>query len=391
MSVMYAEDPAVEALDEVGSDVSAKRSSPWGPVFLLCLCLFAGAGGGGAVAYGLIRYSGAAAPVTASDQGGFAEVQANSPSAPTSPAASQAPAFDPTPLHQEIAELRDGLAELERATRLLPGTPAGEALRRRLEALEAAPRPSGPEQSARSVAALGERVAALEGFTAERDRTVASLNRRLRELDASYARLGAVAAGHAAIADTQAMQAELTGLKAEVAANASAALAAGAAARAAFALAAASEVAQRGGPFLEAHQSLAAALPEDPEVAALGRLAVAGAPSREELQTRFVALERDLDRALRQQAAGAGLIGGVQAVLADQVSVRRTDARETPADRLEAVAGAVQNGNFVEAVKLMSTFSGKAATLAQPWLDAARRRLEIEARLAAIRAKLSKG
>jgi len=205
------------------------------------------------------------------------------------------------------------------------------------------------------------------------------------------ARLSALAEGHAAIAQTEALQAQLTSLKAEVSANAEAALAAGASARAAFALAALTEAAARGGPFQPAFQTLADALPGDADVAALGRLAPVGAPSREELQARFATLERELDRALRQQAAGSGLIGGVQAVLAEQVSVRPAEARDTPADRLEAAAAAVNRGDLAQAERLLRALEGKAATLAQPWLDGARRRLEIESRLAAVRAKLSKG
>lgn len=385
MSLMHSEEPAVEALD--GYQASS-RANVFGPLMLLALCLLLGGLGGGAAAYGFLRY----ARHTEAAAAGPAPTPA--PSIAARPAAATAPlaaSFDPAPLQRDIAEIREALAELERATRLLPGAPAGEALRKRLESLEAAPRPNGPEQAARNLGALNERVAAMEGLAAERDRTLTAIQRHLKELDASYARLSGLLAERASAAEVQSLRAELTGLKGSVAANATQALAAGEAARAAFALAALSEAAQRSGPFPEQHKALAAALPQDADVAALAPLARVGAPSIADLQGRFASLETELDRALRQQEAGSGLIGGMQAMLAEQVSVRRANARETSSDRLEAASAAVQHGDLAQAEQVLGAFTGKPAAIAQPWLDGVRRRLEIEARLAAIRAKLSKG
>lgn len=316
---------------------------------------------------------------------------AAAPSPPTtSPVRTQAD-VDLAPLQATVAALQARQADFEQA--MLDLNLEGERARleshgRRLAVLEAAPPRAEAEQLAVAVAALQERLRAAE---AEAGQARAAI-RELRRLE------GRVAANAAAL-EAKAAQTEADALRLELAAAQQAADAADvragealARARLAFAFTALAEAAQSGAPFPEAHANLARGLPASPHVAALAPLAQTGAPSRAELAGSFAATAGAVERALRQQqSAGAGLFGQVQAALADQVSVRPVEAKGLPQSRLEQARAALSQQNLAEAAAALSLLSGPAAEAAKPWLDAARRRLEIERRLGAIRTELSEG
>lgn len=161
------------------------------------------------------------------------------------------------------------------------------------------------------------------------------------------------------------------------------------ASRASFAVAAAAEAAQASGGFSDAHAVLAAILPDDDNVSALAPLAQQGAPTRSELRARFAALELDIVRASLQAQAGAGLWGRVQATASQWITVRRVGDRDTTAGVLEQVQQRLTQDDLDGAVRQMERLRGASAQTAAPWLADARRRLEIESRIAAIRAQLA--
>lgn len=163
------------------------------------------------------------------------------------------------------------------------------------------------------------------------------------------------------------------------------------AARAAFAVAAASEAARASGPFEQAFATLETILPGDPNIVALAPLARAGAPSRQELKEQFAAMEDDVVRAARISASGAGFWGRVQAFLAQFVTIQRTGEGDTPVGMVERASGRLASDDIAGAVAELSRLTGPAAQVAGPWIQRARARLEIDARLAAIRAELSRG
>ena len=182
--------------------------------------------------------------------------------------------------------------------------------------------------------------------------------------------------------EVQALRAEVPGLSQRLEQ-------AEAAARASFALAAAAEAAQASGGFADAHAALAALMPADENVTALAPLALSGAPTRTELRNRFSGLELDIVRASLQGQAGAGLWGRVQSAASQWITVRRVGATNSTAGVVELAAERIAADDLAGAVAQVERLRGAAAQTAAPWLADARRRLEIENRLAAIRAVLA--
>ncbi len=162
------------------------------------------------------------------------------------------------------------------------------------------------------------------------------------------------------------------------------------AARAAFAVAAAAEASRSSGPFEQSFASLQALLPNDPNVAALAPLARTGAPTRTELRDRFSDIENEIIRAARQAQAGAGFWGRIQAALAQWVTVRRSGEGDTPAGVVERASRRLAADDLAGAIQELTRLNGPAAQVAAPWLADARKRLEIDTRLAAIRTELSR-
>ncbi|MGE0829031.1 MAG: COG4223 family protein [Hyphomonadaceae bacterium] len=187
-----------------------------------------------------------------------------------------------------------------------------------------------------------------------------------------------------------ALVAEVQRLQQELPAVAQQSRTAGEAARAAFAVAAAAEASRSSGPFEQSYQSLVALMPDDPNVRALAPLARTGAPTRIELRDSFTNLENDIIRAARQSQAGAGFWGRIQAALAQWVTVRREGEGDTPVGVVERASRRLAADDLAGAVQQLSRLSGAPARVAQPWLAQARRRLEIDTRLAAIRTELSR-
>lgn len=162
------------------------------------------------------------------------------------------------------------------------------------------------------------------------------------------------------------------------------------AAGAAFAVAAAAEASRSSGGFQQAQAALAALLPNNPNVTALAPLAVQGAPSRMELRDRFEAMELDILRAARQAQAGSGLWGRVQAASATWITIRRQGEGDTTAGVLERAGARLAADDLAGAVNEVSRLRGAGAQAASGWLADARRRLEIESHLAAVRAELAR-
>lgn len=184
-------------------------------------------------------------------------------------------------------------------------------------------------------------------------------------------------------AEVQRMQQELPAIEASSRSAAEAA-------RAAFAVAAAAEASRSSGPFEQSYASLQALLPQDPNVLALAPLARSGAPTRNELRDDFADIEVDIIRAARQSQAGAGFWGRIQAALAQWVTVRRKGEGDTPAGVVERAEQRIAADDLAGAITELSRLSGPARQVAEPWLRDARKRLEIDTRLAAIRTELSR-
>lgn len=242
---------------------------------------------------------------------------------------------------------------------------------------------------------------------------VAPLEERLRTIETKFGAVETATGGSDAAAITAhilALQSNVDGLKNRIGDADLAALAAqvarlqadtdgiraqsesaAVAARAAFAVAAASEAARASGSFEQAYATLETILPGNANIVALAPYARVGAPSRQDLKEQFASLEDDIVRAARISASGAGFWGRVQAFLSQFVTIQRTGEGETPVGMVERASGRLSNDDVAGAVAELSRLTGPAAQVAGPWVQRARARLEIDARLAAIRQELSRG
>jgi hypothetical protein len=131
-------------------------------------------------------------------------------------------------------------------------------------------------------------------------------------------------------------------------------------------------------------------MPTDPNVVALAPLAQVGAPTRIELRNRFADLELNVVRASLQAQAGAGLWGRVQATASQWITVRRVGETDTTAGVIEIAAQRLAADDLAGAVAQMDRLRGASAQAAAVWVADAKRRLEIENRLAAVRAELAR-
>lgn len=184
---------------------------------------------------------------------------------------------------------------------------------------------------------------------------------------------------------------EVRRLQEELPAVAAEARQAGIAARASYAVVAAGEASRASGPFEQAHAALAALLPDDPNVAALAPLARTGAPTRIELRDRFERLDNDIIRSAMESQAGAGFWGRIQAVLAQWIVVRRAGGGDTPDAIVTRAEAALASDQLDVAIRELNKLPAAPKRVAQPWIDDATRRLDIDTRLAAIRTELSRG
>ena len=119
-------------------------------------------------------------------------------------------------------------------------------------------------------------------------------------------------------------------------------------------------------------------------------LARTGAPTRTELRDQFEKIDQSILRAAREAQAGAGFWGRIQAALAQWIIVSRVGQGDTPDGVIERANQRLAADDLAGAIQEINRLSGPARRVAQPWLNDAQRRLEIDTRLAAIRTELSR-
>jgi hypothetical protein len=310
-------------------------------------------------------------------------------------------AADYQQLKANVAAAQKKLANIDAGLKLLPnGPPETKVLRDRIVALETLPNdPSkaSPEQLARAVAGLQARVNELEGraskslaFETASGIEPADLVARLQGLQNQSKALEAKLATTASADEVAGLSTDLKKLQADFTEVAAGAKAATEAARAAYAVAAATDASRSSGPFPQAYSALQAALPNDPNVIALAPLSAKGAPTKAELRDAFTKIELDVIRAARAEDAGGGWWGQLQSMFAQFIVIRRTGGGDQPNTIVERADQRLAADDLNGAVAELSRLRGAAAKVAAPWLANARLRLEIDTRLAAIRAQLAR-
>lgn len=251
-----------------------------------------------------------------------------------------------------------------------PSTESAVELDRRLDAIEALiNEPLAASASADGGDPTTARVLALQS-------SLRNVESRLQQMPSST--------------EVSALVAEVRRLQEELPAVAAEARSAATAARASYAVVAASEAARTSGPFEQAHSALAALLPNDPNVAALAPLARTGAPTRTELRDRFARLDNEILRAAHQAQAGAGFWGRIQAALAQWIVIRQAGGGDTPEGMVERAEQYLAADRLDDAIEELNRLPPAPKRVAQPWINDASRRLEIDRRIAAIRQELSR-
>jgi hypothetical protein len=312
-------------------------------------------------------------------------------------------AADVAAMQQSLSTATDRLNRFEQGLQLLAGGPEEfEPLRRRIAAVETLPddpSQATPAQLYRTTQALAARVRTLEEQTSKaavfQAASVfgdpAQMAARMQGLSNDVRAIQTRVADVASASDLTALATQVRTLQDGFDKVAKDAESASRAAAAAYAVSAAAEAAKASGGFTAAHATLAALLPNDPNVAALGPLAQRGAPTVEELKSEFTTMQTDIVRAAQIAEAGGGLWGRFQAWLAQFVVVRQVGEADTPSGVVDRIAARLKADDLAGAVLEANRLTGAAGTVIAPWLGKARQRLEIEARLAALRASLAGG
>jgi hypothetical protein len=162
----------------------------------------------------------------------------------------------------------------------------------------------------------------------------------------------------------------------------------GDAAAEALAASALSVAAQGSAPFdrdLAAYQRLA---PDDPDLRALAPLAARGAPSRATLAASLPDFAAAAVVAAREPARDAGLLTKFWALIGRVVIVRKVDPAGPGVDGLLARAqDEASVGDLEDAVQTLQRLPSVARAQLADWLTAAARRIEIDQRVAAVRAR----
>ena len=241
------------------------------------------------------------------------------------------------------AELAGLLGELDSVSRrldeALAATPEAEAyqsLLARLEALEAAGEDGAPAASTRAIAALAERIAALETASAE-------------------------APAPAPPPDTT---------KAE----------------AALALAAIESAARRGAGFEADYRALRAAVPGNAAARRLGTY-VSGVESLSALQADFTPV-REAVLAAAETPPSDSRLSWLDRVMGEAVSVRPAESARPVQAILDRAGAALGAGDLAGTIEALAGLQGAPARAAEDWTRRANRRISFEKELDAVRFSL---
>jgi hypothetical protein len=128
--------------------------------------------------------------------------------------------------------------------------------------------------------------------------------------------------------------------------------------------------------------------PDDPDLRALVPLAVRGAASRATLAATLPDFEAAAVAALREPGRDAGFLTKLWALIGRVVIVRKVDPAGADVDGLLAQAQAQASaGELEDAVRTLQRLPPAARGRLADWIDAANRRIEIDQRIAAVRAR----
>jgi hypothetical protein len=271
-------------------------------------------------------------------------------------------------LENELASAQASLEDLGNRLRVVEASrgngDAAQALADQLSALEA--QVAEARTLARQAASQTDAVAALDAEVTTLAETVRSQGRSIDQIASASSALAGRVTGAPAPANLAA-----------------------AGAAAALAFASLEEAALSGGPFATEVADAQVYFPESEDLQALAALAETGAPTPVELAARF----RSAAQAARdaEQPAGGGLVDRLGQAIAGLVTVRRLDAPETDSvgDVIVRAQRRLQNEDLAGAADELDRLTGAPRAAVAVWIDEARARVEIDARINALRASIA--
>ncbi len=160
------------------------------------------------------------------------------------------------------------------------------------------------------------------------------------------------------------------------------------AAAAALAAAALSEAAAQSRPFLNELAAFQRLLPGSPDAQALAPLAAQGAPTRAALAGELADIAARVSVAAKAPARNAGFMAQLAYAVSRVVSVRRIDgAGAGPDAALARAQRLVGDGDLEGASAVLNGLPGATREALAGWRERARRRVEIDRRIAGLRAQ----
>ena len=211
---------------------------------------------------------------------------------------------------------------------------------------------------------------------------LAGISGRITAIETRLAALDPTGAGGAIVAG---LQADIAGLKAIVGTLQQQAAAAPSPA-VTFAVVNLAEAAGRPGPFMVELDTLRAAMPNVPEVAALEPFARTGVPTRDMLQERFAGLGPALAATQAAAKQESGILAWFKGLFSGMIKVQSApDANGSgQTDVLTRAKAKLDQGDFSGSLDEVATIATPPAAVTE-WVAAGRKRLELESRLSALR------
>lgn len=211
---------------------------------------------------------------------------------------------------------------------------------------------------------------------------LSGISGRLTALETRLAVLDPTGAGGAIVAG---LQADIAGLKSIVGTLQQQAAAAPSPA-VTFAVVNLAEAASRAGPFMVELDTLRAAMPNAPEVAALESFARTGVPTRELLQERFGSLAPALAASQVAAKQEGGIVAWFKGLFSGMIKVQSapTANGNTNGDVLARAKTKLDQGDLAGSLDEVAAIPAAPALVAD-WVSAGRKRLELESRISAVR------
>jgi hypothetical protein len=211
---------------------------------------------------------------------------------------------------------------------------------------------------------------------------LAGIGGRVTAIETRLAALDPTGAGGAVVAGLQAemaaLKATISALQQQVATAPSPAVT--------MAVVNLADAAGRSGPFLAEFETLRAAMGNGPEIASLEALARTGVPTRAMLQDRFATLGPAITAAATATKKEGGLVVWIRSFFSDMVKV--TPAPNASGNANDDILGRAKlkldQGDLSGSVDDLATLPSPPTAVSE-WIASARKRIELEGRLSAVR------